>query len=609
MAGRTIGSLLIKLGMDPKEADQALKKFEKNLKDSGRRMESIGKTMSIGFTAPFLLAMRSAIKAYDEEAQAVKKLEVALGGTSKALLNQAAAIQKTTIYSDDAVISVQAWAAALGHSEAEVGKMTTAAVGLAAGLGISLDDAMSKLHKTTLGSAKGLGQMVPGIKEMTAEQLKSGAAIDLVTAKFSGYAEQLAKTGAGPLKVFQNRFGDLMEQFGEAALPLLNKIIDKFSALTEWFSKLSPETKEMVVNIGAFVAMGGPILLIAGNIIKTTQAVIGLGTALKALSGSLGPILAIAAAATAINESYKALTGLNFNPMTLGLEQLIFKPKQEKGILGSTNRGGGLSGYTSKILKPGGGTIPTLPTSPKSQGQTLVSSGSWIQSGIPGGGSSSPREQYANEKAPMLPFNLDLSVIDRALPKLDDLKSGFSGVKESLISMTDAYTMLGEGISGVVGSMISAFGEGSNAFAAFGKAALGMAAQVVKAMLAVVLAKATAAAATGGPIAAVIGLGVAIGVVESLQSMIGKIKVPKLAQGGASAGPMMAILGDNPSGKEMALPWEKTGDFARKIGREMGGGGGNMSASVVLRGDDLHMVVKKAQDRAVRRGSGNVITF
>lgn len=617
IGGRTIASLMVKLGMDPKEADIALKKFEKNLKDSGRRMESIGKTMSIGFTAPFLLAMRSAIKAYDEEAQAVKKLEVALGGTSKALLNQAAAIQKTTIYSDDAVISVQAWAAALGHGEVEVGKMTTAAVGLAAGLGIGLDQAMSMLHKTTLGATKGLGNLVPGVKNLTAEQLKSGAAIDLVTAKFGNYAQELAKTGAGPLKVFQNRFGDLMEQFGEAALPLLNKIIDKFSKLTEWFSKLSPETKELAVNFGAIVALAGPVLLMAGNVIKLTSALSGLAASLKAIAliggGLPALILALSAAVYTLDQNLNPM-GPNGNAQKFAgnvaswaAKKVGFQPKSSQyGSAASLIPGYSApdnSGMLMSTLKPAAFKVPGGGGGGSSSGQAL-SGGWWKQDQF-----SSPREQYANEKAPMLPFNLDLSVIDRALPKLDDLKSGFSGVKESLISMTDAYTMLGEGISGVVGSMISAFGEGSNAFAAFGKAALGMAAQVVKAMLAVVLAKATAAAAQGGPVAAVIGLGVAIGVVETLQSMIGKIKVPKLAQGGATAGPMMAMIGDNPSGKEMVMPWEKTGDFARKIGREMGGGGGNMSASVVLRGDDLHMVVKKAQDRAVRRGSGNTITF
>ena len=603
---------MVKLGMDPKEADQAIRKFEKNLKDSGRRMESIGKTMSIGFTAPFLLAMRSAIKAYDEEAQVVKKLEVALGGTSKALLNQAAAIQKTTIYSDDAVISVQAWAAALGHSEAEVGKMTTAAVGLAAGLGIGLDQAMSMLHKTTLGATKGLGNLVPGVKELTKEQLKSGAAIDLVTAKFGNYAQEMAKTGAGPLKVFQNRFGDLMEQFGEAALPLLNKIIDKFSELTDWFSKLSPATKEMLVNIGAFVALAGPIMLVTSKVITLTQSIWGLASAMKgaALAGGglgLGATLGIGAsygASKAVEKGFGGQFAGNFMAPMFWVEnqknpkssQFGLNPSLIPGYQAPDNSGMLMSTLAAAPFKD-----ITPPGAPKGQGQKL-DSGWWKQDQF-----SAPREQYANEPLPMRPFNLDLTMIERAIPKLDDLKSGFSGVKDSILEMSNAYAILGDGIANIVTDMAAAFGEGSNAFAAFGKAALGMAAQVVKAMLAVLLAKATAAAATGGPVAAVIGLGVAIGVVESLQSMIGKIKVPKLAQGGASAGPMMAILGDNPSGKEMALPWENTGDFARKIGREMGGGGGNLS--VTVRGDDLLVMLSRSQARAARRGSANTIKF
>ncbi len=308
---RTIGSLLIKLGMDPKEADMAIRKFEKNLRESGKRMESIGRTMSIGFTAPFILGMRQAIKAYDEEAKVVKTLEVALGRTSTALLAQAAAIQKTTVYADDAVIKVQAYAAALGHSEAQVGKMTTAAVGLAAGLGIGLDQAMSMLHKSTLGASKGLGQLVPGVKELTKEQLKSGAAIDMVTAKFSGYAEAMAKTGTGPLEQFKNRFGDLMEQFGKAALPLLNKIIEKFDKLTAWFEKLSPATKEMVVEFGAFLALAGPVMMFTGKIISLTQSVIALSTALKGMAMAAGGVAAVVGA-TGMASAYMTQ---NYHPL------------------------------------------------------------------------------------------------------------------------------------------------------------------------------------------------------------------------------------------------------------------------------------------------------
>lgn len=605
---------MVKLGMDPKEADQALRKFEKNLKDTGRRMESIGKTMSIGFTAPFLLGMRQAIKAYDEETLAITKLDLALGKHSKKLIDQASAIQKTTLFNDDAIISIQAWAAALGHSENDISKMTGAAINLSTALGISLEEAMTGLHRTTLGVTRGLGNLIPGLKDLTVEQLKAGGGIELISKRFDGMAIAAGNSGAGALKKFENQFGDLMEQFGQAGLPLLNKIIEKFSKLTEWFDKLSPATKEMLVNIGAFVALAGPIMLITSKVITLTQSIWGLASAMKgvALAGGglgLGATLGIGAsygASKAVEKGFGGQFAGNFMAPMFWVEnqknpkssQFGQNPSLIPGYQAPDNSGMLMSTLAAAPLKD-----ITPPGGPKGQGQKL-DSGWWKQDQF-----STPREQYANDSLPMRPFNLDLTMIERAIPKLDDLKSGFSGVKDSILEMSNAYAILGDGIANVVTDMAAAFGEGSNAFAAFGKAALGMAAQVVKAMLAVVLAKATAAAAQGGPVAAVIGLGVAIGVVETLQSMIGKIKVPKLAQGGATAGPMMAMIGDNPSGKEMVMPWEKTGDFARKIGREMGGGGGNMSASVVLRGDDLHMVVKKAQDRAVRRGSGNTITF
>ena len=619
---RTVGSLLVSLKFDAKEVDKGLKAFEKNMKDMGRRMESVGRSMTIGFTAPFLLGIRQAIKAYDEEAQVVKKLEVALGRTSTALLNQAAALQKTTIYSDDSIISVQAWAAALGHSEAEIQKMTTAAVGLASGLGIGLDQAMSMLHKTTLGATKGLGNLVPGVKSLTAEQLKSGAAIDLVNEKFKGFAETAAKTGLGPLKVLQNQLGDMMEDVGRIAIPFVTKLAEKLKSLAEWFDKLSPAMKEGVIQFGFFVALAGPVLLMAGNIIKLTTAFSGLATALKGVATVGGGIpallLAMAAAAHTFDQNFNP-TGVTGNAQGFAgnvadwaSKKSGFQPKSSQygsasslipGYSAPDNSGMLMSSLVAAMPKGGGGG------GKRNASDFLVpdSFGSII--GMPEMFSTMGGDQHDTSKLPGLPFNLDLSIIERAIPKLDDLKSGFSGVKDSIIELADGYKMLGEGISGVVGEMVSAFAEGANGFAAFGKAALGMAGQVVKAMLAVLLAKATAAAATGGPIAAVIGLGVAIGVVESLQSMIGKIKTPKLAQGGVSYGPTMAMIGDNASGKEMVMPWEKTGEFAQKIASHMGGSGGNMSASVVLRGDDLHMVVKKAQDRAVRRGSGNTITF
>ncbi len=268
MGSKTLGSLIVKLGFDPKAVDQGLKKFERDMKAVGKRMESIGKTMSIGFTGPLLFAMSKAIQAFDEEEQVTRKLQIALGGTSKKLLEQAAALQKVTTYSDDQIITQQAYAAALGHSESQITDMTNAAVGLSAGLGIGLDEAMKNLHKSTTGVTGKVLALIPGIKELTKEQLKSGEAIRIVNERFAGFAEAAALTGAGPLKVLKNQFGDLMEQIGEAVLPIVVALTQKIKELISWFQDLSPEVKESIVSWSLLVAGIGPLLILLPKIIK-----------------------------------------------------------------------------------------------------------------------------------------------------------------------------------------------------------------------------------------------------------------------------------------------------------------------------------------------------
>ena len=53
--------------------------------------------------------------------------------------------------------------------------------------------------------------------------------------------------------------------------------------------------------------------------------------------------------------------------------------------------------------------------------------------------------------------------------------------------------------------------------------------------------------------------------------------VPALASGGLTTGPMLAMIGDNPSGKEAVIPFERMGEFL-----DMAGAGG--SSNVVVTG-------------------------
>ena len=67
--------------------------------------------------------------------------------------------------------------------------------------------------------------------------------------------------------------------------------------------------------------------------------------------------------------------------------------------------------------------------------------------------------------------------------------------------------------------------------------------------------------------------------------------IPTFAEGGMVTGPTLAMVGDNPSGKELIIPWEKLGDL-----------GGSMELQGILRGSDIYLSTKRHTERLVRAG-------
>ena len=84
-----------------------------------------------------------------------------------------------------------------------------------------------------------------------------------------------------------------------------------------------------------------------------------------------------------------------------------------------------------------------------------------------------------------------------------------------------------------------------------------------------------------------IGIGGAkFGGMEGFKALFSSLSgIPKFAEGGMVTGMTMAVLGDNPSGKEFVIPYEKMSSFLSQHGT----GGGNVKVEVVgsLRGEDI----------------------
>ena len=98
-----------------------------------------------------IAAISKTIKSFGEQELAEKKLEAALGHTSRSLLEQASALQQVTTFGDENIIQAQALIAAFTDDEETIKRATKATLDLAAAKGMDLFAAADLVAKT-LGS-------------------------------------------------------------------------------------------------------------------------------------------------------------------------------------------------------------------------------------------------------------------------------------------------------------------------------------------------------------------------------------------------------------------------------------------------------------------------
>lgn len=302
MASGKLASLLIKITANGAEAEKEIRKLERKVNDFGKKMKEVGTAMSTYLTAPIVAAGAVAVRSANQQLHAEQRLLTALKGrkdVQERLMQQAAELQSRSIYGDEAIIEQQAFLAALGLTETQINATINAAAQLSVALGMEFSSAVRNLSKTYSGLAGELGESIPALRNLTAEEMAAGAAIAYVNDNYKGFAETAAQTGTGPLLQLKNTLGDLAEQFGAILVPVIQKLATKLKEIAEKFQKLSPETRELIVSVAAFVAAIGPLLTIGGKLIMGLRTVIAilptLGTALATLTAN-----PVAAAITAV---------------------------------------------------------------------------------------------------------------------------------------------------------------------------------------------------------------------------------------------------------------------------------------------------------------------
>ena len=217
---RRIADLLIKIGADSYEFQQKAQQVEKGLGSLQKKLTSVGKSLSLKFTAPLAALGGVSLHMADVQAKAEAKVQQALKTTNQAvgynfrqLADYASELQGKTLFGDETILDKStARLLAFTNITGENFKRTQAlALDLATALEMDLGSASLQLGKalsdpaTKLSSLSRAGitfskEQTEVIKKLaeTGDIAKAQAMIlDELERKFGGQAEAAARTGLG----------------------------------------------------------------------------------------------------------------------------------------------------------------------------------------------------------------------------------------------------------------------------------------------------------------------------------------------------------------------------------------------------------------------------
>jgi len=287
------------------------KGFSDGVKSVATSIAGITKTAALAAGALGAVFTAKSIQLANEQENAINRLNTALKvngdfsqEASQDFQNFASELQKTTKFGDEAILNNLALAKSFGATNEQAKQIATTAADLAEALNIDLESATRNVAKTLGGFAGELGETIPALKNLNAEQLKAGEGIRVLADQFGGTAQQRVKTFSGGLSQLSNTFGDLLEEFGflitkspavTATIGKLNEIFTASIAKVKEFAGSFNFTQDIIfpiLNIAkALSETALPAIELFGNLFSLTIA--NVKTALTGLGFAIGSVIGI----------------------------------------------------------------------------------------------------------------------------------------------------------------------------------------------------------------------------------------------------------------------------------------------------------------------------
>ena len=251
----------IRLEGDAKGANKAIKSTETRFQKLGKTIKTsaLAQVAAIGGV---VLALRSMVRGIGASIEAAKVQEDAINAldgaladlgpsadkVSKALQEQAAALQLVTRFGDEETIQAQALLASFVKEEDAIKAATVATMDLAEAKGFSLVSAADLVSKTLGSSTNALtryGIEVTGVVGST-ERLTS--LTENIAKVFGGRAQKATETFSGKVTQLSNAFGDMQEAIGQS-ITENDKMGDSIDDLKQTIVEVTPQVAALAEHI------------------------------------------------------------------------------------------------------------------------------------------------------------------------------------------------------------------------------------------------------------------------------------------------------------------------------------------------------------------------
>lgn len=312
-----LSDLVVTIGATTRDFDKALNSSIRKLQRFGMTTKRIGKSLTTSVSAPIVGMGLAAVKAAADLEQMETAFVSLTGGAKEASqmmqqLNKFAASTpfqieaiadsaRQLLASGSSVEQVQGQLQFLGDIAATSGKPIEELAAIYAKVNAKGKVELESLNQlaergipifTQLSEATGLPASELGAGAVSVEQFNSTLRAMAADGGFaSGAMLRLSQTASGKFSTALDNLKQAGAAMAQSLLPIVNKMLDKFTAFAQKVAALSAEKKELILQIAAFAAALGPVLVMLPYLVQGFMALLSpAGLVIAAIAAIVGAL-------------------------------------------------------------------------------------------------------------------------------------------------------------------------------------------------------------------------------------------------------------------------------------------------------------------------------